>query len=378
MSFSEYFQEANRGKSARLRQFAQLTGELDDVQLEHLAQQSQAATRRHFGKTMRLFAPLYVSNECINVCKYCGFSRTNTEILRVTLEPEEVEAEARHLAGEGFRHILLVSGEHPKFTHSAYLAECTRRILPIVPSVSIEVQPMETPDYEDVVEAGAESLVVYQETYNREVYKQMHESGPKKDFDWRLDSLERGYAAGFRRLQLGALLGLANWREEAFALAEHVEYLLKNCWRSFISVSLPRLRPCAGEFTPLTTVSDRDFLQLICAFRVTFPEIGITLSTRENPRLREALMPLGVTMMSAGSHTEPGGYTGQGQERLHQTVRGRQVDLDESAPKGSNAATGQFQISDERSAGEIARLLLNHGLEPVWKDWDQGLTHAAA
>jgi 2-iminoacetate synthase len=230
------------------------------------------------------------------------------------------------------------------------------------------------------VQAGAESLVVYQETYDREVYAEMHESGPKRNFDWRLDSLERGYAAGFRRIQAGALLGLADWRFEALALAEHIEYLLKNCWRAFVSVSLPRLRPCAGEFQPLTGVSDRDFLQIICALRVTFPQIGITLSTRENPLLRESLAPLGITLMSAGSHTEPGGYTGQGSTRLHHTVKGRQVELQNAggADAPVDRATGQFQISDERSAAQIARMLLNKGFEPVWKDWDQTLAEAAA
>jgi 2-iminoacetate synthase len=366
-----------------LQRFRRLTGELDDAALENLAAESARVTRRHFGKTMRLFAPLYVTNECVNVCKYCGFSRNNTEILRVTLDPAEVEAEARHLAAEGFRHILLVSGEHPKYSHSGYLSECVRRVLPLAPSIGIEVQPMETPQYQPIVHAGAESLVVYQETYDRQVYAEMHESGPKRNFDWRLDSLERGYAAGFRRIQAGALLGLADWRFEALALAEHIEYLLKNCWRAFVSVSLPRLRPCAGEFQPLTRVSDRDFLQIICALRVTFPQIGITLSTRENPLLRESLVPLGITLMSAGSHTEPGGYTGQGATRLHHTVKGRQVEPRNqqgtaAAAAAADRATGQFQISDERSAARIAQMLLRKGFEPVWKDWDQTLAEAAA
>ncbi len=365
-----------RGLSPALRKFRQLTEPVPDSRLEQMAVAAQRSTRQHFGRTMRLFAPLYVSNECINVCQYCGFSRTNDDILRVTLKPEQVAAEAEHLAAQGFRHILLVSGEHPKFVSPDYVSRCLERIVTKTPSVGIEIAPMEVEDYQPMVAAGAESLVVYQETYHREVYAEMHTAGPKKDFDWRLDTLERGAAAGFRRLQAGVLLGLADWREEALALAAHVEHLLRTCWRSFISISLPRLRPCAGNFQPLTKVSDRDYLQMILAFRLIFPQIGITLSTRESPHLRDALFPLGVTMISAGSHTEPGGYTGQGADDLHHTVRGRRQELKRVSTfdeTGVTRATGQFNIADERSAPEIAQKLRNLGLEPVWKDWDSSL-----
>ena len=378
MSFLGHFNQlAEQGeKSPLLRRFEQMIAPMDDGKLEALARQSQAVTRRHFGRTMRLFAPLYVSNECVNICKYCGFSRDNTDILRVTLSVDEVVRETRRLAEDGFRNVLLVAGEHPKFVSSGYLEECVRAILPIAPSVAIEVGPMEENEYVSIVEAGAETLIVYQETYDRELYAQLHSAGPKKDFDWRLDALERGYAAGFRRLQAGALLGLSDWRLEALSLAAHVEHLLKTCWRAFISISLPRLRPCAGEFQPLTSVSDRDFVQLVCAFRIAFPQIGITLSTRESPALRDALLPLGVTMMSAGSHTDPGGYTGQGRANLHRTVRGRQVEADDL--NEDSQATGQFEIADSRSPTEIVRVLRKNGLEPVWKDWDQALAQNAA
>ena len=232
---------------------------------------------------------------------------------------------------------------------------------------------METADYVPIVEAGAEGLVVYQETYNREVYAAMHTSGPKRDFNWRLDCAERGYAAGFRRLGIGALIGLWHWKDEAIALAAHVDYLLKRCWQAQITVSLPRLRPAAGEFQPQFKMTDRELAQLICALRITFPQVGIVLSTRETESLRDTLVSLGVTTMSAGSHTEPGGYTHQGRGDLHLTVRGRIV-----APEFQNGvdeiATGQFEISDERSAAEIASVLRQRGYEPVWKDWDQVLS----
>ncbi|MGZ4985913.1 MAG: 2-iminoacetate synthase ThiH, partial [Chthoniobacterales bacterium] len=245
-------------------------------------------------------------------------------------------------------------------------------LAPDFSSIAIEVGPMETDEYKPLVRAGAEALTVYQETYDRQIYAEMHTSGPKRDFNWRLDCPVRGYEAGFRRIGIGALFGLAPWRNEAIALAAHVEYLLKRCWQAQISVSLPRLRPAAGGFHPRFSMSDRELAQLVCALRITFPQIGIVLSTRERASLRDALISLGVTMMSAGSHTEPGGYTRQGSEHLHQTVRGQIIapDFDGGLDQ---IATGQFEISDERSPAEIAGILRLRGFEPVWKDWDQAL-----
>src|SRR5437588_8984464 len=234
---------------------------------------------------------------------------------------------------------------------------------------------METEDYVAIVEAGAEGLVVYQETYNRGVYAEMHTAGPKRDFNFRLDCAERGYAAGFRRLGIGALIGLSPWRDEVITLAAHLEHLVKHCCQAQITVSLPRLRPAAGGFRPLFSMTDRELAQLVCALRITFPQLGIVLSTREPAQLRDSLALIGVTIMSAGSHTEPGGYTRQGRDHLHRTVRGRIV-----APDFQNGAdelaSGQFEISDERSPAEIATVLRERGLEPVWKDWDQVLQGA--
>ena len=343
--------------------------------LEELGQLSQAITQQRFGKVIRLFAPLYLSNECINNCAYCGFSRDNP-ILRVTLEEEEVQQEAQALADQGFRHILLVAGEHPKFVSNGYLEACIRRLAPLVPSLSLEVGPMEQADYQPLVRAGAEGLVVYQETYDTDVYQAMHTAGPKKDFDWRLDTPERAYGAGFRRLGIGALFGLADWRVEAISLAAHTDYLLRKCWKSQITVSFPRLRPCAGAFEPMTTFDDRSLVQLIAAFRICFPDVGQVLSTREPASLRDGLIPLGITTMSAGSHTEPGGYTGAGQSNLHQTTKGRiqalepLADSDQLKPR---QATGQFDIADHRSPAEMAEVIRSSGYEPVWKDWDAAI-----
>src|SRR5437764_4716957 len=374
MSFARVLDNLALRRSVLVRQFERLITPKSNQELEAMAQTSRALTMQTFGRTMRLFAPLYLSNECINNCRYCGFSRDNP-ILRVTLSVEEVVAEARHLSQVGFRQILLVAGEHPKFVSRDYLAECVQALALDFSSIAIEVGPMEMQDYVPIVNAGADGLVVYQETYNRGVYAEMHTAGPKRDFDFRLDCAERGYAAGFRRLGIGALIGLSRWQDEAIALAAHLEYLFKHCWQAQISVSLPRLRPAAGDFRPLFSIIDRELAQLVCALRLTFPQLGIVLSTRERAALRDKLALIGVTLMSAGSHTEPGGYTRQGREHLHRTVRGRIV-APEYQDGEDELATGQFEISDERSPAEIAAVLRERGLEPVWKDWDQVLQGA--
>ncbi len=360
-----------------LADFAQLISPAGSECLEALGRKSQQLTQQRFGKVIRLFAPLYLSNECINNCKYCGFSRDNP-IMRVTLSVDEVRREARALAEQGFRNILLVAGEHPKFISNGYMAECVAALHDEIPSISLEVGPMETEEYRPLVDAGADGLVVYQETYDRAIYDDMHTAGPKKNFDWRLETPERAYAAGFRRLGIGALFGLADWRYEALCVAAHADYLLRNCWKAQLTISLPRLRPCAGEFEPLTHMTDRDLVQLVCAFRLMFPDVGLVLSTREPAKLRDGLFPLGITLISAGSHTEPGGYTGAGKENIHQTVRGRIVEAGSSewaTPINGQAtnATGQFNIADDRSPEEVAKLIQSLGYEPVWKDWDAAL-----
>ncbi|MSU58272.1 MAG: 2-iminoacetate synthase ThiH [Pedosphaera sp.] len=365
-------------ESFSLADFAQLISPAAGKLLEPMGRRSQALTQQRFGKVIRLFAPLYLSNECINNCKYCGFSRDNP-ILRVTLTVDEVMRETRALAAQGFRNVLLVAGEHPKFVSNGYLRDCVAALHEEIPSVSLEVGPMETEEYRPLVAAGADGLVVYQETYDRAVYDDLHTAGPKKNLDWRLETPERAYAAGFRRIGIGALYGLADWRYEALCVAAHADYLLRNCWKASLTISLPRLRPCAGEFEPLTHISDRELVQLVCAFRLMFPDVGLVLSTREPAKLRDGLFPLGITLISAGSHTEPGGYTGAGKEHIHQTVRGRIVEAGASewaTPTNGHAtnATGQFNIADGRSAEEVAKLIQSLGYEPVWKDWDVALT----
>jgi 2-iminoacetate synthase len=374
MAFADHFPDLMERPTPLMRRFGRLLSEQTGGPLEELARQSRQTTRRHFGRTMRLFAPLYLSNECVNNCRYCGFSR-DAAILRTTLSVPQVVREAKHLHALGFRNLLLVAGEHPKFVSDGYLQDCLDALKPLIPTLGIEVGPMEDDQYAEIVRHGAEGLVVYQETYDRRVYQSLHTAGPKKQFDWRLDCPERAYAGGFRRIGIGALFGLANWKFEAMALAAHLEYLLKHCWKAQFTVAFPRMRPYAGNYQyqpdPDLFLPDRGLLRLITVFRQVFPQVGIVLSTREPAPLRDAIATLGVTMMSAGARTEPGGYTGAGHDDLHLTVKGRRVELEEKS--GGERATEQFRIHDTRSAAEIAAMLRAQGLDPVWKDWDEAL-----
>ncbi len=350
-----------RGGAPRtLEELAVLLSPAASGHLETLAGLSQAVTRRHFGRAIRLFAPLYLSNECVNICRYCGFSRHN-DIPRITLAPSVVQAEVDRLTRQGFRHVLLVAGEHPKYVSNGYVERIVRQTLTQLPEVALELGPLETAEYAPLVEAGASALIVYQETYDQATYESLHTAGPKKYFAWRMDTAERGAAAGFRRLGIGALLGLADWRFEVLSVAAHARHLLRHCWRSSVSISLPRMRPAAGGWQPNPefAMSDRDLVQTICALRLFLPTVGITLSTREPAALRDGLMPLGVTLMSAGSSTEPGGY----------------AHFDEATWTPTQEQPGeQFHIADERPPAVVAATIRQRGLEAVWKDNDPTLT----
>ena len=378
MAFADVFRQLLERPTPLMRRFERMLADERAYGLEALARQSQQITRRHFGKTMRLFAPLYLSNECVNNCSYCGFSR-DAKILRTTLTVEQVVREARHLHGLGFRNLLLVAGEHPKFVSEGYLQNCLDALKSFIPTLGIEVGPMEDDQYAEIVAHGAEGLVVYQETYDREVYQTLHTAGPKKNFDWRLDCPERAYKGGFRRIGIGALFGLADWKLEAMALCAHLEYLYKHCWKAQFTIAFPRMRPYAGNYEyapdPQRLLPDKALVRMIAVFRILFPQVGIVVSTREPSSLRDALAPIGVTHMSAGARTEPGGYTGAGSEDLHQTVKGRRVEVAEKNEKAR--AEGQFGIADERSPAAVAAMLCSQGLDAVWKDWDAAILAAA-
>jgi 2-iminoacetate synthase len=315
--------------------------------LEDLAAAAHRLTVQRFGRTVRLFAPLYLSNECVSTCTYCGFSAGN-DIRRRTLSPDEVRTEAEALVAAGHRHLLLVAGEHARIISKDYLVACVEAVAPIVPEIGVEVQVWDEATYRRLLDAGCDGVVVYQETYDRSTYARVHLKGKKRNYDWRLAAPDRAAAAGMRRLGIAALLGLHDdWRIEVLAVAAHAQALIRRWWRCEVAVALPRLRPAAGDYEPADPVDDRAFVQTLCALRLALPDVGITLSTREPAALRDALVPLGVTTMSAGSHTEPGGY---------------------AAPTD---AEPQFAISDERSPAAVATALRAAGYDPVWKDWQR-------
>jgi 2-iminoacetate synthase len=330
-----------------LEDLAALLSEAAAARLEELAQVAHRVSLARFGRAVRLFAPLYLSNECVSTCTYCGFSAGNA-IARRTLSVAEVAAEADELHRRGFRHLLLVSGEHARIVSRDYLVDCVAAVASRFPQVSIEVQVWDTDTYRRLLAAGCDGVTVYQETYDPRIYASVHLKGKKRNFAWRLAAPDRAAEAGMRRLAIGALLGLnPDWRAEALVLGAHAQALIRRWWRCEISVALPRLRPAAGGYQPTEAVDDASFVQLLCALRIVLPDVGISLSTREPSALRDALVPLGVTTMSAGSHTEPGGYAAE------------------------SDAEPQFTISDMRSPAEVAAALRSAGYDPVWKDWQR-------
>jgi 2-iminoacetate synthase len=330
-----------------IEDFAVLLSPAAAGRLEGLAAVAHHVTRARFGATVRLFAPLYVSNECVSTCTYCGFSAGNS-IARRTLTIPEVRAEAAELHRRGFRHILLVSGEHARIVSKDYLEACVAAVAGTFAQVSIEVQVWDTETYRRLVGAGCDGVVVYQESYDPGTYSAAHLKGKKRNYAWRLAAPDRAAEAGMRRLGIGALLGLhPDWRSEAISLACHAQALIKRWWRCEVQVALPRLRPAAGGYEPTDPVSDAALVQLLCALRIFLPDVGVSLSTREPAAFRDALVPLGITSMSAGSHTEPGGY----------------AEASEAEP--------QFSVSDIRSPAEVARALRAAGYDPVWKDWQR-------
>ena len=329
--------------------------------LEQMAQLAHQVTLRRFGRTVRLYAPLYLSNFCVNDCVYCGFNRTH-DFPRIRLTIEQALAEADVIAKEGFKDLLLVSSEDRDFITVDYLTELASKLREKFSSISVEIYQMTTEEYTKLFAAGIEGITLYQETYDRDTYRKYHPAGPKADYDYRLSAADSFGQARMREIGIGALLGLsdplrprseASWRLETLALAEHAYYLMKRYWQSRVSFSFPRLRP-AKDVNPsqFALLSDKNLVQMILALRLCFADAGFTISTREPAYLRDHLVTLGITRMSAGSKTNPGGYSGHG------------------------SSVEQFEIDDNRTPAQIAAMLKSQGLEPVWKDWDSGFLPA--
>lgn len=328
-----------------LEDFMALISPAAQPYLEEMAQMSHYLTKKRFGKTIQMYAPLYLSNECQNICTYCGFSLDN-KIKRITLKNSEILLEVAELKKMGFDHVLLVTGEANYTVNINYFLNAIDLIKKDFSNISVEVQPLSTEEYSQLHEAGVYSVLVYQETYHQEVYKQYHPKGKKSNFDFRLETPDRVARAGIHKIGLGVLLGLEDWRTDSFFNALHIDYLQKMYWKSKYSVSFPRFRPAEGVEQPNFIMDDKDLLQLICAYRIWNEDLEISISTRENEKFRNNCIPIGVTSMSAASKTNPGGYV---------------VNVE---------SLEQFEISDDRSVDEIANLIRKAGYEPVWKDWD--------
>lgn len=312
--------------------------------LEQMAQRARQLSLQHFGKAVLLYTPMYIANYCVNKCAYCGFNVAN-KINRKQLSMDEIEAEAKAIAQTGLRHILVLTGESKAKTPVSYIVEAVKVLKKHFDSITIEIYPLTEKEYAKVIAAGVDGLTIYQEVYDQKIYDKVHLAGPKKDYKFRLDAPERASAAKIRNINIGALLGLSNWKKEAFFAGIHAQYLQNRYTDVEVGLSLPRIRPHLGIFSDIIPVTDRNLVQIMLAFRLLLPYASINLSTRENKNFRDHLIPLGVNKLSAGVSTEVGGHS------------------------KSSKGDGQFDISDTRSVAEIKESLIGKGYQPIFKDW---------
>lgn len=315
--------------------------------LEDMAHMSQRITQERFGKTISMYIPLYVSNACTNHCVYCGFNHDNP-LERVTLTLDQVKAECEAIRKLGpFENLLIVSGEFPALNGVDYLEKVLRTARPYFNNLTIEVMPLKERDYKRLTHSGLNGVVCFQETYNEANYRNYHPRGMKSIFEWRVNGFDRMGAAGVHKIGMGVLIGLEDWRTDVTMMARHLQYLRRNYWRTRYSINFPRMCPAEGGYTPSVVMTDRELAQLTFAFRIFDHDVDISYSTRETPEFRAGMMKLGVTSMSAGSRTEPGGYV--------------------STPD----ALEQFEVSDSRTPLQVAEEIRRLGYEAVWKDWDK-------
>tara|TARA_B100000809_G_scaffold262178_1_gene312588 strand:- start:118 stop:1230 length:1113 start_codon:yes stop_codon:yes gene_type:complete len=328
-----------------LEDFKALISPAAEPFLEQMAQKSHQLTVARFGKTIQMYVPMYLSNECQNICTYCGFS-LDVKIARKTLSDEEIMAEVKVLKSYGYDHVLIVTGEANKTVGVDYLRNAIKIMKPHFSHISIEVQPLDQHEYEELIEEGLNTVLVYQETYNRENYKIHHPKGKKSNFDYRLETHDRLGKAGIHKMGVGALFGLEDWRVDTFFAATHLDYLEKKYWKTNYSISFPRLRPCAGGVELKSEMTDKQLVQLICAYRIFNQEVELSMSTRESETFRDNVIKLGITSISADSKTDPGGYA------------------------NPDANLEQFEIHDKRTTSQFIQKIIEQGYEPVFKGWD--------
>lgn len=339
--------KADGGKQLGVDDFMALISPAADPHIEEMARLSRRFTRERFGKTISMYIPLYVSNACTNKCVYCGFNHDN-EIARTTLTMEQVKAECEAIRKLGpFENLLVVSGEYPSVNGVDYMEQVLRECRPYFHNLTLEAMPMKQVDYERLVEVGLNGVVCFQETYHRDAYGKYHPHGMKSFYDWRLNGYDRMGRAGVHKIGMGVLIGLEDWRTDVTMMARHLRYLQKRYWRTRYSINFPRMCPSETGYQPNVVMSDRELAQLTFAFRLFDHDVDISYSTREDPQFRQNMMQLGVTSMSAGSQTEPGGYA--------------------SCPD----ALEQFEVTDHRSPAAVSESIRKGGYDVVWKDWDR-------
>jgi 2-iminoacetate synthase len=331
-----------------LEDFKALISPAAEPYLEQMAQLSHQLTQKRFGKTIQMYIPMYLSNECQNICTYCGFSM-DVKIPRITLSDEDILKEVEVVKGLGYDHVLLVTGEANKTVGKDYLKNAIQLLKPHFSHISIEVQPLKQDEYEELIEAGLNTVLVYQETYHKETYKIHHPKGKKSNFDFRLETHDRLGKAGIHKMGVGVLFGLEDWRTDTFFCASHLDYLEKKYCKTKYSLSFPRLRPCAGGVELKSVMTDKELVQLICAYRILNEEVELSMSTRESESFRNNIIKLGITSISADSKTDPGGYA------------------------NPDANLEQFEIDDTRPTSDFIEVIKQQGYEPVFKDWDHSL-----
>lgn len=338
---------------ADLNDFLALLSPVAGNMLEDMAQVANRLTVFNFGKSVSIFTPLYISDVCQNQCRYCGFNAKNGQKRR-HLEVDEAILEASVIASLGFKHILLLTGDARKLSSPAYIGKVAAGIKADFASIGIEVYSMSQEEYEALIGNGVDSMTMFQETYDPELYAWLHPVGPKRDYHYRLEAPGRAARAGMRSIGIGALLGLNSFEQDAFATGLHAWWLQRNFPEVEISVSIPRICPHEGEFEVTHGVNDRQLAQYVTALRCFLPRAGITCSSRESAYMRDHLIPLGVTRVSAGVSTAVGG---RATADLHNP--------------------GQFEISDSRSLEQMITDLASHGYQAVLKDWEDPLLHEA-
>ncbi len=315
--------------------------------LEEMAKRAKLETRKHFGNSVYMFTPLYIANYCENYCIYCGFNCHN-KIKRARLNAEEIEKEMQSIAKTGLQEILLLTGESRSMSDVSYIGEACKIARKYFNVVGVEVYPMNSDEYSYLHECGADFVTVFQETYNSDKYETLHLAGHKRIFPYRFNAQERALKGGMRGVGFAALLGLDDFRKDAFATGFHAYLLQRKYPHAEIALSCPRLRPIINndKINP-KDVHEKQLLQIITAYRIFLPFANITISTRECARFRDNVIGLAATKISAGVSVGIGGHS------------------DEEEAKGD----GQFEISDSRTVSEIADAIVNNGLQVVMSDY---------